>query len=229
MGFSLTEPAAWWATGAGARRVPSGETQRDKIHALLAAEAGVNLAVVALKDPQQRGAWPADGTRHQLAFNHVALTLSVRSERGLLDLNAADVDALGRLAQACGESRSAAMSLADAINQRRSASNNQRPLLVVEELRALPGVDSRHFDCLAANTTVWSGLPQPDPAFAPPLLRQALNLPVVGSLGSQAGQILQVSSTARLASGFTQTLKITLLLNNSLQKGRPYRVLHWQE
>ena len=209
------------------------EWQRNKTQALLAAEAGVNLAVVALKNPQQGDAsqaddnWQADGTPHRLMFDGIALTLTVRSERGLLDLNAADTEALTRLAQACGESRSAALNLADAIEQRRSG--DSRPLLVVEELRALPGVTSQHFDCLAANTTVWSGLPQPDPAFAPALLRQALNLPAIAAMGSQAGQILQLTSTATLASGFTQRLKVTLLLDNSLQKGRPYRVLHWQE
>jgi general secretion pathway protein K len=197
--------------------------QRQHTEALLAAEAGVNLAVVSLTDPAQQRAWAADGRPHEVPFERARVQVSVISERGKLDLNAASTDDVARLLQACGGARG----LAAALDQRRG--NGQPPLRVVEELRQLPGMTQAVFACAAPQVTLWSGQDRPDPAFAAPRLRQVLGLPNLNITGGDPGPILTLTSVAQLPGGFSAPLVVTLLLNPSTEGARPYRVLHWQE
>ncbi len=200
--------------------------QRQHTEALLAAEAGVNLAVVSLTDPAQQRAWAADGRAHELAFERAQVQVSVFSERGKLDLNAASTDDVVRLLQACGGGGQA-RALGAALDQRRG--NGQPPLRVVEELRQLAGMNQALFACAAPQVTLWSGQERPDPAFATVALRRALSLPNLPISGGDPGPILTLHSVARLPGGFSATLAVTLLLNPSTEGARPYRVLHWQE
>lgn len=201
--------------------------QRQHTQAVLAAEAGVGMAVLAQldRDPQRR--WKADGQPHALRFDDASLAVNVTSEAGKLDLNAAPVESFARLVLACGGSREQSADLSQALNQRRGG--DRAPLRTIEEVRELPAMDQRLYTCASAQLTLWSGLPAPDPLLASPWLRRVLNLPQAGAITGDAGPVITVNSRATLPDGFTTTLSVTLLLNPSKEGARPYRVLRWQE
>jgi general secretion pathway protein K len=201
--------------------------QRQHTQAVLAAEAGVGMAVLAQldRDPQRR--WNADGQPHALRFDDASLAVSVTSEAGKLDVNAAPVESFARVVLACGGSGEQSADLSQALNQRRGG--DRAPLRTIEEVRELPAMDQRLYTCASAQLTLWSGLPAPDARLASPWLRRVLNLPQGGAATSDAGPVITVHSRATLAGGFTTTLSVTLLLNPSKEGARPYRVLRWQE
>jgi len=201
--------------------------QRQHTQAVLAAEAGVGMAVLAQldRDPQRR--WKADGQPHALRFDDASLAVNVTSEAGKLDLNAAPVESFAQLVLACGGSREQSADLSQALNQRRGG--DRAPLRTIEEVRELPAMDQRLYTCASAQLTLWSGLPAPDPLLASPWLRRVLNLPQAGAITGDAGPVITVNSRATLPDGFTTTLSVTLLLNPSKEGARPYRVLRWQE
>lgn len=200
--------------------------QRQHTQALLAAEAGVSLAVVGLLDRQPARQWRADGRARALAFDDSTLHVSVFSERGKLDLNSAASADFARLLRAVGASAAQGDALAQSLDQRRGG--GRAPLRLLEEVRVLPGMTQRLYTALAPEVTLWSGLDRPDAAFASPLLKRALALPESSLQGAEPGPILTVHSEARLADGAVATLRITLLLTASKEGTRPYRVLRWQ-
>jgi general secretion pathway protein K len=201
--------------------------QRQHTQAVLAAEAGVGMAVLAQldRDPQRR--WNADGKPHALRFDDTSLAVSLTSEAGKLDVNAAPVESFARLVLACGGSGAQSAQLSQALNQRRGG--DRAPLRTIEEIRELPAMDPRLYTCASAHLTLWSGLPAPDARLASPWLRRVLNLPQGGASTQDAGPVITVHSRATLPGGFTTTLSVTLLLNPSKEGARPYRVLRWQE
>lgn len=200
--------------------------QRKHTQALLAAEAGMNMAVQALLDQAQHPRWIADGRGIPLRFENAQLIVAVASERGKLDLNAAMVDDVVRIAQACGAKSDQAAQLAKALQARRGGG---RPLRVLEELRQLPGMTQILYSCLLAQVTLWSGLARPEPAFATPLLRRSLNVPNQAAAGGDAGDVVSIDSQAQLPGGFSAQLQVIVLLDPSEGNAQPYRVLRWQE
>lgn len=201
--------------------------QRQHTQALLAAEAGMSQAVQALLDTSRRPRWIADGRGMPLRFDDAQLVVSVTSERGKLDLNAAQAEDVARTAQACGASRNQAAQLANALQARRGG--DEQPLRVIEELRQLPGMTQVLYSRLLPEVTLWSGLDRPEPAFATPLLKRALNMPNQAAVGADPGDVVTIESQARLPSGFSARLQTTVLLNPSEGNAQPYRVLRWQE
>lgn len=201
--------------------------QRQHLQGQLAAEAGIAMAVLAQLDHDPQRRWRADNQVHALRFDDAELAVSLRSEQGQVDLNAAPAELLARLLQACGAPPGDARLLAQAVERRRA--DDQAPLRMVEELRELPGMTQAIYQRTAPYVTLWSGLPTPDPRFATPWLQQALNLPRARPSVSPAGSIITVKSRATLPGGYTTTLSVTLLLNPSKEGARPYRVLRWQE
>ncbi|RJX77391.1 general secretion pathway protein GspK [Pseudomonas sp. LS-2] len=201
--------------------------QRQHTQAVLAAEAGVGMAVLAQLDRDPKRHWKADGQPHALPFDEATLAVSLTSEAGKLDVNAAPVESLARLVMACGGSPAQSAQLSQALNQRRGG--DRAPLRTIEELRELPAMDQRLYTCVSAHMTLWSGLPAPDAGLASPWLRRVLNLPQGGVTANDAGPVITVQSRATLPGGFGTTLSVTLLLNPSKEGVRPYRVLRWQE
>lgn len=198
--------------------------QRNQTQATLAAEAGVNLAVAGLlENGTQR--WLPDGQIHTAHFAGTELGISVLSERGRLDLNAAPAPDLAKLLRACGATDQNAQIITTALEHRR----NEVPLRMLEELRALPGVTFGLYECAQAYVTVWSGTPRPDPSLAPPLLASVLGLPRARGITADAGEIVTVTSAATLQNGFSSRLKATLVLVPAKEGAKPYRVLRWQE
>jgi general secretion pathway protein K len=204
--------------------------QRQHTQGLLAAEAGVSLAVVGLLERNPNLRWRADGQPHSLAFDGAQVQVNVLSELGKLDLNVAALADFGRLLKAAGASNAQAEDLENALNQRRGG---HPPLRLLEEVRELPGMSEALYSALLSEITLWSGLDSPVSAFASPLLRRALglgNAPGGGVVeSSDPGHILTLYSQARLANGYTTALSVTLLLTASKEGTRPYRVLRWQE
>jgi general secretion pathway protein K len=201
--------------------------QRQQTQGVLAAEAGMNQAVQAILDKTQRPRWIADGRAVPLRFDDAQLRVSVISERGKLDLNAADVDDILRMALACGASRDQSAQLSRALKARRGG--NEPPLRVLEELRQLPGMTQMLYGRMLPEVTLWSGLPRPEPAFATPLLKRALNMPNQTAVDADPGEVVSIESQAQLPGGFIARLQTTVLLNPSEGNAQPYRVLRWQE
>ncbi|KTC21900.1 type II secretion system protein GspK [Pseudomonas viridiflava] len=200
---------------------------RQNTHALLAAEGGLNMAVQGLLDPAQRKRWVADGRPVALRMDDTQLLVSIRSERGKLDLNSAPAADIARLLQACGASRNLASSIAQTVEAQRD--DGQAPLRVVEEIRQLPGMTQALYTRLLPEVTLWSGLDRPDPAFASALLRRALNLPNQSAVGADAGEVLAIDSRAERPGGVVALLQTIVLLSPSEGGAQPYRVLRWQE
>lgn len=201
--------------------------QRQHTQALLAAQAGMNLALQALVDGNHRPRWIADGRAVPLAFDDARIVLSVSSERGKLDLNAASNEDISRVAQASGADRDQATQLTRGLQARRDGS--AAPLRVIEELRQVPGMTQHLYQRMAPEVTLWSGLSRPDAAFASPLLRSALDLPKQTATGTDPGSVLSIDSQAQLPDGVIARLQTTVLLSPSEGNAQPYRVLRWQE
>ena len=201
--------------------------QRQHTQALLAAQAGMNLALQAVLEVNHRPRWVADGRAVPLAFDNAQLRVRVSSERGKLDLNGASNEDITRVAQACGADRDQATRLGRALQARRDGS--AAPLRVIEELRQVPGMTQSLYQRMAPEVTLWSGLSRPDAAFASPLLRSALNLPQQAATGTDPGSVLSIDSQAQLPDGVIARLQTTVLLSPSEGNAQPYRVLRWQE
>ncbi len=65
--------------------------------ARLSAEAAINLAVLALRDPEDETRMRADGRLYQQEIDGVLLEVSAIDERGKLDINATDELTLANL------------------------------------------------------------------------------------------------------------------------------------
>ncbi|RMQ50865.1 proteinral secretion pathway protein K [Pseudomonas cichorii] len=200
---------------------------RQNTQALLAAEAGMNMAIQGLLDPLQRKLWVADGRAVMLKFDDTQLLVSVRSEQGKLDLNSAPVADISRVLQACGATKNQAGVIAQFLEAQRHA--GQPPLRVIEEVRQLPGMNQALYVCLVPEVTLWSGLERPDPAFATALIRRSLNLPNRSAVGADPGEVLFIDTQAQRPGGVSAQLQTTVLLSPSGGGAQPYRVLRWQE
>jgi general secretion pathway protein K len=194
--------------------------------AISAAEAGLSQAVMALQARDPKARWPADGVPHELRFDEAQLSVSVYSERGKLDLNAASTQDVGRLLTFCGADPQALASSLETLTRQRL---DPVPLRTLEEFRQMPGMSYALFRCMAPWITVWSGQAQPDPGFTPVPLAKALGLPVVRSPGADPGQMFTVVSQALLPNGDRATLQATLMLTSVKEGAKPFRVLRWQE
>lgn len=200
--------------------------QREQVQALLAAQAGLAQAVVALQARDLQARWRADGQPHAFALDEAQVSVSVRSERGKLDLNAAAAADVARLLRACGATPDRATQVAEALEHQRTGGE---PLRTLDEVRALPGMNWVLYQRILPLITVWSGQAQPEPSLAPRRLARALGLTVVQATSLDPGQILTITSTARQPTGSRAQLRVTLMTIAAKEGARPYRVLRWQE
>ncbi|WP_426199371.1 general secretion pathway protein GspK [Pseudomonas sp. DC3200b2] len=198
--------------------------QRQSTQAVLAAEAGISLAVLGLQANSPRLRWLADGQVHEHAFDGAILRISARSERGKLDLNSAPASTMVRFLQAFGADGPSAAQLTAALAHQREHS----PLRTPEELRPLPGMSATLHERIAPFITVWSGQAQPDAALAAAPLARALGLPRVAGMALEPGQIFTITSRAHLPNGARATVRATLLMITAKEGAKPYRVLRWQ-
>ncbi len=156
--------------------------------ARLSAEAAINLAVLALRDPEDESRMRADGRLYQQVIDGVLVEVSAIDERGKLDINATDELTLVNLFSGHGMELGEAEFLAAAVLDWRDEDELERvngaeedayyaaglaigpanrPFMMTEELLQVIGMPYELFRKLDPGITVFSRAGEPDPAFAP--------------------------------------------------------------
>lgn len=115
--------------------------------ARLAAEAGVQLALLNLAAPLAAPRWSADGTVHELRFGEATVRVALEDEAGKIDLNEAPPAVLRNLLGAAAAAQ---------VVERRS----RQPFALVEELGGLPGVPPTLYPQVRWALTVHSRQPR---------------------------------------------------------------------
>ena len=156
--------------------------------ARLSAQAAINLAVLALRDPDDETRMLADGRVYSTELDGVQVEVSAIDERGKLDINATDELTLANLFTGHGLEPDAAEVLAAAVLDWRDEDELERvngaeedaylaaglevgpanrPFMMTEELLQVIGMSYEFYRKLEPAITVFSRTPEPDPAFAP--------------------------------------------------------------
>jgi len=156
--------------------------------ARMSAEAAINLAVLALRDPEDETRMLADGRVYSQEIDGILVEVSAIDERGKLDINAADELTLANLLIGHGLDPDAGEILAAAILDWRDEDELERvngaeqdvydaaglavgpanrAFMMPEELLQVIGMQYELYRKLEPGITVFSRLGEPDPAFAP--------------------------------------------------------------
>ncbi len=164
--------------------------------ARMAAEAGLNLAVLALRDPDETTRLIPDGRPYQIQFEDALIEVQVTDERGKVNINSVDEVTLVQLFTSHGLEADAAVQLAAAVLdwidgddiERASGAEldayqamdlavgpGNRDFIMIEELLQVLGMSFEFFKKIEPGLTVFSKSGEPDPAYAP--LEALLALP----------------------------------------------------
>jgi general secretion pathway protein K len=164
--------------------------------ARMAAESGINLAVLGLRDPDELTRLVADGRPYLFQVQDVAVEVHVTDERGKVDINSVDEQTLLNLFEGNGLDQDQAVTLAAAVLDWSDADEierangaelpayeslgleagpGNRPFLMIEEVLQVLGMPWELFQKMEPGLTVFSESGIPDPAFAP--LEALLALP----------------------------------------------------
>ena len=156
--------------------------------ARLAAEAGINLAVLGLRDPDETTRLVPDGRPYTVQYEDMLVEVQVTDERGKLDVNAAEEPVLVDLLTANGLDAASAEQLAAAIKdwadsdevERANGAEadaygfaglaigpGNRAFVMPEELLQVLGMSWDLYTRIAPAISVHSGAGVPDPAYAP--------------------------------------------------------------
>jgi general secretion pathway protein K len=156
--------------------------------ARMAAEAGMNLAVLSLRDPDETTRLVPDGRPYLMDYQGIAVEVRVTDERGKLDLNSTDEQTLFQLLTGHGLEQDAAVLLAAAIMdwsdideiERANGAElaayesaglavgpGNRKFIMIEELLQVLGMPWELFNRAAPGLTVFGETGHPDPAYAP--------------------------------------------------------------
>jgi general secretion pathway protein K len=164
--------------------------------ARMAAESGINLAVLSLRDPDELTRIVADGRPYTIQVQDVIVEIQVTDERGKVGINFADETTLLQLFQGNGLEEDEAVYLAaavldwtdvDEIERANGAELDSyssagldvgpgnRPFLMIEEVLQVLGMPWELYKEIEPGLTVFSEVGEPDPAYAP--LEALLALP----------------------------------------------------
>jgi general secretion pathway protein K len=156
--------------------------------ARLSAEAAINLAVLALRDPNDETRMRADGRTYEQYLDGVLIEVSAIDERGKVDINATDELTLANMFTGQGMDPGEAELLAAAVMDWRDEDELERvngaeddaymaaglevgpanrPFMMTEELLQVIGMQYELYRKMEPGITVFSRAGQPDPAFAP--------------------------------------------------------------
>jgi general secretion pathway protein K len=156
--------------------------------ARLSAEAAINLAVLALRDPEDETRMLADGRMYEQVIDGILIEVSAIDERGKLDINATDELTMANMFTGHGLEMGDAELLAAAVLDWRDEDELERvngaeaeayfaaglavgpanrPFMMTEELLQVIGMPYELYRKLEPGVTVFSRAGQPDPAFAP--------------------------------------------------------------
>jgi general secretion pathway protein K len=162
--------------------------QFEQTRAHYAAEAGIMRAIYALQAPNINDRWIADGRIYPFEYDNTKVAVSVISESGKVDINAASPDVLTNLLRNAGVDAPHAAAIAQAIVDWRSfpmtpQQTTQRaaayaaagrdygprngPFASIEELQMVLGMNPDIYEAIAPYVTIWSGRAGPDPNTAP--------------------------------------------------------------
>jgi general secretion pathway protein K len=164
--------------------------------ARLAAESGLNLAVLGLRDPDESTRIVPDGRPYFYQIRDVLVEVQVTDERGKVDINTADEATLQRLFHAHGMEEENASLLATAVldwvdtdeierangaelptyqSQGLSMGPANRSFIMVEEVLQVLGMSWELYRRIEPGISVYSDSGEPNPAYAP--LEALLALP----------------------------------------------------
>ncbi|MEJ8569029.1 general secretion pathway protein GspK [Elongatibacter sediminis] len=156
--------------------------------ARLAAEAGLNMAVVSLRDPVEEERWIPDGRPYTIQYGEAEVELRITDERGKLNVNHANEETLIQLFVANGLEETDSVALAGAVLDWIDPDMLVRPngaeeddylaagyqvgpanrgFLMVEEMLQVLGLPWELYQLIEPGLTVWSDGNLPDPAYAP--------------------------------------------------------------
>jgi len=156
--------------------------------ARLSAEAAINLAALALRDPDELSRMRADGRLYQQELDGVLVEVSAIDERGKVDINAADELTLANLFIGNGMELDEAELLAAAVLDWRDEDELERvngaeedayfaagleigpanrQFMMTEELLQVIGMRYELYRKIEPGITTFSRADLPDPAFAP--------------------------------------------------------------
>ena len=156
--------------------------------ARMAAEAGMNLAMLSLRDPDETARLIPDGRPYRFYYRGVAVEVQATDERGKLDVNASDETTLFTLLTGNGLDESDAVLLAAAIMDWKDEDEMERPdgaeletyesaglgvgpgnrpFIMTEELLQVLGMTWELYQKMEPGLTVFSDAAQPNPAYAP--------------------------------------------------------------
>ena len=250
----------------------------ETTEARYAAEAGINRAVfhLSIADPLLR--WVPDGRKYEFEFERAQVELEITDESGLVDLNTTDTVTLTNLLKASGMDEEAALALSDAILDWRDTDDlvspngaedpdyeaaglpygaKDAPFDTVSEVQQVLGMTQALYARVAPALTIYSGQPEPNPAFAPfevlrarqgmtdELARQVIEMrhawdPTLGGpppmlpdgtpLMAQGGTgTYSIAARATLPNGAWTQLEATIRLGGAGASGLAYTVLRWQD
>jgi len=173
--------------------------------ARLAAEAGIHLAAVAMRDPDELTRPVADGRPYRYDIDGAEVELRITDERGKLDINSADEPTLVNLFENNGMDPDSAVLLAAAVMDWKDPDELERvngaeldaylaaglepgpanrPFMMVEELLQVIGMPFELFRLVRPGITVHSKAQLPDLAFAP--VEALLAVPDITLVDAQA-------------------------------------------
>jgi len=156
--------------------------------ARLAAEAGMNLALLSLRDPDETARLVPDGRPYEIRYQDTLVEVRVTDERGKLDVNASDEQTLVRLFTGHGLELQDATLLAAAVMDWKDSDEierangaeldtyaaaglgigpGNRAFVMTEELLQVLGMPWDLYQKIEPGLTVYSQSGQPDPAYAP--------------------------------------------------------------
>lgn len=159
-------------------------------------EAGLNLAMLGLLEPDPNKRWRLDGVPREVDFDNAQLRITIRDEYGRIDLNAADSSTLRQVFVAAGLSQSAADALADKVLDWRDVDTLRQlngaeaddyrsagvgyvprngPFQTIDEINLVIGMNDAVYEKLAPLLTVYSHRSMVNPYTASPTVLKAVS------------------------------------------------------
>jgi len=229
-----------------------------------AARAGVEYALTRVELADPRLQWQPNGQPYRWSYGGAEVEVRIVDENGKIDLNQADATVLANLLLALGLDQVEAGRLAAAVidwrdpdqltqaaggaedrdyaSAGRAYGAKDAAFESIAELQQVLGFSPEVYAQVEPNVTVYSGLPRPDPEFAPGPVLTAIGLdgealvaargqldPAAGFPGATGSGTYSIDSLARLADGRQSLLRVVVRAGDGGVTGMAYTALRWEE